>query len=70
MLNTHLENIGNWEKLPFGPINSPSPGPTFEIEVAAPEIEVVKSNPLRDKSAAIIKNIIILENTFFGFLYL
>ena len=44
--------------MPFGPIKSPSPGPTFEIEVAAPEIEVVKSNPLKDYKAAIIKKII------------
>ena len=57
-LSTHFEKSGNWEKLPFGPIKSPSPGPTFEIEVAAPEIEVVKSNPLRDNKAAIIKKII------------
>ena len=35
----------------------PKPGPTFEIEVAAPEIEVIKSKPLNDKSAVIIKNI-------------
>ena len=48
-----MEKSGNCEKLPFGPINSPSPGPTLEIEVAAPEIEVVKSNPLKDKRAAI-----------------
>ncbi len=44
---------GSSEKLPFGPIVSPSPGPTFEIEVAAPEIAVTKSNPLKDKKAAI-----------------
>ena len=36
---------------------SPKPGPTFEIELAAPEIEVMKSNPLIERSIAIIKNI-------------
>jgi hypothetical protein len=56
-LNTHFEKSGNCEKFPFGPINSPSPGPTFEIEVAAPEIEVVKSNPLSDNKAAMMKKI-------------
>ena len=36
---------------------SPNPGPTFEIELAAPEIDVMKSKPLIDNSTAIIKNI-------------
>ena len=36
---------------------SPRPGPTFEIELAAPEIEVIKSNPLIDRSIARIKKI-------------
>jgi len=36
---------------------SPRPGPTFDIELAAPEIEVIKSKPLIDKSMAIIKKI-------------
>ena len=36
---------------------SPRPGPTFEIELAAPEIEVIKSNPLIDRSMAMIKKI-------------
>ena len=36
---------------------SPSPGPTFDIELAAPEIEVIKSKPLIDSSMAIIKKI-------------
>ena len=50
---------GKEEKLPLGPIVVPRPGPTLEIEVAAPEIEVIKSNPLSDNKAVIIKNIII-----------
>tara|TARA_B110000971_G_C19836995_1_gene420741 strand:+ start:566 stop:736 length:171 start_codon:yes stop_codon:yes gene_type:complete len=36
---------------------SPRPGPTFEIELAAPEIEVIKSKPLIDNSIAIIRKI-------------
>ena len=48
---------GKVEKFPFGPIIDPKPGPTLEIEVAAPEIEVVKSNPLSDNKAAITKKI-------------
>tara|TARA_B100000029_G_scaffold192288_1_gene190334 strand:+ start:744 stop:908 length:165 start_codon:yes stop_codon:yes gene_type:complete len=50
---------GNKEKFPLGPIIFPKPGPTFEIDVAAPEIEVIKSRPLSDKSAVMIKNIAI-----------
>ena len=53
-----METSGKSEKLPLGPIVVPKPGPTFEIEVAAPEIAVTKSNPLKDKKAAIKKNII------------
>ena len=36
----------------------PRPGPTLEIDVAAPEIDVVKSYPVKDNRAAIIKKII------------
>ena len=48
---------GSVEKFPLGPIIEPSPGPTFEIEVAAPEIEVIKSSPVNDNNAAITKKI-------------
>jgi len=58
-LSIHLEKSGKEEKLPLGPIVVPSPGPTLEIEVAAPEIEVIKSRPLNDNNAVIVKNIII-----------
>ena len=54
-VSIHFEISGSDEKFPLGPIIFPNPGPTFEIEVAAPEIEVVKSNPLKDNKAAIIK---------------
>ena len=54
----HLEMSGRDEKLPFGPIVDPRPGPTFEIEVAAPEIAVKKSRPDKDNKAEIKKNII------------
>ena len=59
MLKAHLDTSDNDEKLPLGPIISPSPGPTFEIEVAAPEIEVTKSKPDKDNIAAKQKKIII-----------
>ena len=36
---------------------SPSPGPTLDIEVAAADIEVIKSNPFKDNNAVIIKKI-------------
>ena len=58
-LNIHLEISGSNEKFPLGPIRFPRPGPTFEMDVAAPEMEVTKSKPLSDKSAVIIKNIAI-----------
>ena len=29
----------------------PRPGPTFEIDVAAPEIDVIKSRPVRESNA-------------------
>ena len=49
--------FGIEEKSPLGPIVEPKPGPTLDIDVAAPEIEVIKSKPVKDKSAAIKKKI-------------
>ena len=63
VLKIHLEKSGNNEKLPLGPITPPKPGPTFDIEVAAPETDVIKSNPLIDNSVVIIKNITIYRKT-------
>jgi hypothetical protein len=60
-LKAHLDASDNVEKLPLGPIISPSPGPTFEIEVAAPEIAVIKSKPVKDKIEVKIKKIIIYK---------
>ena len=56
------EKLLKFEKLPFGPIISPNPGPTFDIDVAAADIEVVKSRPLVDKRAVIRKKITIYKN--------
>ena len=56
-LSAHLEALDNEEKFPFGPIISPRPGPTFDIEVAAADIEVIKSRPVKDNKAVIIKKI-------------
>ena len=58
-LKAHLEELGSVEKLPFGPIISPNPGPTLEIDVAAPEIDVTKSKPVRESIAVKQKKIII-----------
>ena len=55
--NIHFEMSGNDEKLPLGPIIEPRPGPTFEIDVAAPDIEVIKSRPVNDSKAVMIKKI-------------
>ena len=56
-LNIHLEISGRDEKFPLGPMIEPSPGPTFDIDVAAPEIDVIKSRPVNESSAVIIKKI-------------
>ena len=53
--NIHLEISGNEEKFPFGPIIGPNPGPTLEIDVAAAEIDVIKSSPFKDSKLVIIK---------------
>lgn len=52
----HFETSGSALKFPFGPITSPKPGPTLEIEVAAPEIADKKSSPVIDNNKAIKKN--------------
>lgn len=38
--------------VPAGPIISPKPGPTFEIDVTAPDIAVRKSKPTNDRAMA------------------
>ena len=52
----HFDIFDTSLKFPFGPIISPRPGPTLDIEVAAPEIAERKSRPEIDNSIAIIKN--------------
>ena len=52
-VKTHLEISGKLEKLPLGPIVEPNPGPTFDIDVAAPEIEDKKSRPVTESNIAI-----------------
>ena len=66
IVKTHLEKSGKEEKFPLGPIVDPKPGPTLEIEVAAPEIAVIKSSPLKDNNAANKKNIIAWCNFWFS----
>ena len=54
--NIHLETSDTSLKFPFGPITSPRPGPTLEIDVAAPEIADKKSRPVIDNNIAKVKN--------------
>ena len=49
--------LGNDEKFPLGPIIDPNPGPTLDIDVAAPDIDVIKSRPVNDSKAVITKKI-------------
>ena len=56
-LKIHFAKLDNSPKFPLGPIILPSPGPTFEIAVAAPEKEVIKSNPVKDNNIATKKKI-------------
>jgi len=56
-VSIHFDKSGSDEKFPLGPIILPRPGPTFEIEVAAPEIDVMKSKPVNESKAVIIKKI-------------
>ena len=46
-----MDISGRVEKFPLGPIVEPKPGPTLEIDVAAPEIDVMKSKPDKDNNA-------------------
>ena len=57
IVNIHFEISGNVEKFPLGPIIGPRPGPTFDIDVAAPDIEVMKSRPVSESKAVIVKKI-------------
>jgi len=57
IVKIHLEISGKEEKSPLGPIIGPNPGPTLEIEVAAPDIAVIKSSPVNDSKAVKRKNI-------------
>ena len=50
-----MEISGRDEKSPLGPIIGPNPGPTLEIDVAAPEIAVIKSSPVNESKAVNIK---------------
>ena len=52
-----MDRSGKDEKLPFGPISDPSPGPTLEIDVAAPEIAVTKSRPVKESKAVKMRKI-------------
>ncbi len=61
-LKIHFELTDNSEKLPLGPMSSPKPGPTLEMDVAAAEIEVIKLRPETDNKAVTIKNMTMYKN--------
>ena len=48
----HLALSGSGLKVPAGPIMSPNPGPTLEIDVTAPDIAVMKSKPTSESAIA------------------
>ena len=49
-IKNHLATFDMYAKFSVGPIVSPRPGPTFDKDVAAPDIDVIKSKPVKDKS--------------------
>ena len=61
-LSAHFAMLDNSEKLKFGPIIFPRPGPTFEIEVAEADIEVRRSRPVNANMSVIIKKVKIKIN--------
>tara|TARA_B110000467_G_C17915266_1_gene261989 strand:- start:64 stop:471 length:408 start_codon:yes stop_codon:yes gene_type:complete len=54
--SSHFDVSETCLKFPLGPIISPNPGPTFEIDVAAPEIAERKSSPVIESNIAKIIN--------------
>jgi len=52
ILNIHFALSGRGLKVPAGPMISPRPGPTLDIDVTAPDIAVVKSNPTNESASA------------------
>jgi len=54
--NIHFDIFETSLKFPFGPIISPKPGPTFEIDVAAPEIADKKSRPEIESNIDMMRN--------------
>ena len=51
-LQIHFALSGRGWNVPAGPIVSPNPGPTLDMVVAAADIAVIKSNPLKDSAIA------------------
>jgi len=49
---SHFAASGSGSNVPVGPMISPKPGPTLDIEVTAPDMAVKKSNPMKDKAIA------------------
>ena len=51
-VSTHFELSGRGAKFPDGPMISPKPGPTLDIDVIAPDNAVIKSRPVADRAKA------------------
>lgn len=51
-LSIHLALSGKGANEPAGPMMLPKPGPTFEIDVTAPESAVMGSRPTSERATA------------------
>ena len=54
MQSIHFALSGSGSNVPLGPMMSPRPGPTLEIDVTAPDMAVRKSSPTKDRAMASI----------------
>ena len=62
ILKIHFALSGRGAKEPVGPIISPRPGPTLEIEVTAPDMAVKKSSPTKERAIATNENDMAYKN--------
>ena len=51
-ISNHFAVLLKEEKFPSGPIVSPNPGPILASAAAAPDKEVIRSNPVSESSTA------------------
>lgn len=55
-MSIHLAVWGKPLKVFKGPMTSPIPVPTFDMDVIAPDTDVMKSRPVKDSAAEINTN--------------